>query len=195
MRSVLIWASLALAFFIPIVLAAQSPLLQWRDPVYIAAGFAGIFGLGLLLVQPLLAARTLPGLHPRNALRLHRMGGIALIFCVVLHVVGLWVTSPPDVVDVLLFRSPTPFGIWGAVAMWAVFAAAALAILGTARRLPASVWREVHFAVSALAAVATVLHALLIEGAMELSSKIALCAFVFAAVGWLLYRKMQRRRA
>lgn len=45
----------------------------------------------------------------------------------ILHVVGLWVTSPPDVIDALLFWSPTPFSFCGVVAMWAVFASALMA--------------------------------------------------------------------
>ena len=46
---------------VPIALAMTSDLLQWRGTVYILAGLAGIFALGLLLVQPLLIARYLPG--------------------------------------------------------------------------------------------------------------------------------------
>lgn len=40
---------------VPIAVAAFSPLLEWRGPVYIAAGFAGILGMALILAQPLLA--------------------------------------------------------------------------------------------------------------------------------------------
>ena len=49
----LIWVALAAAIGVPIAAAAVSPLLAWRDPVYILAGFAGIIALGLMLVQPL----------------------------------------------------------------------------------------------------------------------------------------------
>ena len=45
-----------------------------------------------------------------------------LVIAVVLHVAGLWVTSPPDVIDALLFVAPTPFSNWGIIAMWALFA-------------------------------------------------------------------------
>ncbi|MEO0831377.1 MAG: ferric reductase, partial [Pseudomonadota bacterium] len=48
-RAIGIWAALALAVLIPAVAAAMSPLLAWRDPVYIASGFAGILALALLL--------------------------------------------------------------------------------------------------------------------------------------------------
>ncbi|MEO0763593.1 MAG: ferric reductase, partial [Pseudomonadota bacterium] len=60
MRDTLIWLGLATAIAAPIVAAAFSPLLQWRDGIYITAGFAGILGMALLLVQPLLAAGDLP---------------------------------------------------------------------------------------------------------------------------------------
>lgn len=179
MRAALIWTGLALALALPIVLAAQSPFLQWRDPIYIAGGFAGIIGLALMLVQPLLVTRALPGLRPRIARRVHRWIGAGLVLCVLAHIVGLWITSPPDVVDVLLFRSPTPFGVWGAVAMWAVFAAAGVAVLRA--RLSPKLWRWGHVAATAGAVLGTILHALLIEGAMEIVSKAVLCALVLAA--------------
>jgi hypothetical protein len=51
-RLTLIWAALTAAVCVPIAAAAASPLLAWRGPVYILAGFAGIIALGLVLVQP-----------------------------------------------------------------------------------------------------------------------------------------------
>src|SRR3954453_1646076 len=59
-RVALIWAALAAVICVPIALAMRSDLLQWRGTIYILAGFAGIFALGLLLVQPLLIAGYLP---------------------------------------------------------------------------------------------------------------------------------------
>src|SRR6056297_337947 len=50
----MIWVALAAAIALPLGLAAQSPLLAYRSPVYITAGFAGIVAMALLLVQPLL---------------------------------------------------------------------------------------------------------------------------------------------
>nr|WP_246227874.1 ferric reductase-like transmembrane domain-containing protein [Roseobacter ponti] len=160
-------------------MAAASPLLAWRDPVYIIAGFAGIVAMSLLLVQPLLARGRLPGLNIRQSRTLHRMTGAALVAGVVIHVVGLWVTSPPDVVDALLFRSPTPFSAWGVIAMWAVFAAAVLAVFR--RRLRPRLWRLAHSGIAVVIVTGTVIHALQIEGTMETASKVALCALVIAA--------------
>ena len=125
----LIWVALAAAICVPIAAAALSPLLAWRGPVYILAGFAGIIALGLVLVQPLLIGGYLPGLSAYRGRRAHHWIGGALVVAVVVHVGGLWITSPPDMIDALLFSSPTPFSPWGVIAMWAIFAVALLAAL------------------------------------------------------------------
>src|SRR6185312_6233977 len=98
-RVTLIWAALAAAICVPIAAAAASPLLEWRDPVYILAGFAGIVALGLLLVQPLLAGGYLPGLPALCGRRTHRWIGGALVVAIMVHVGGLWIASPPDMID------------------------------------------------------------------------------------------------
>jgi hypothetical protein len=181
LRTVAVWAALAAALGVPLAVAATSPLLAWREPVYIVAGFAGVVGLGLLLLQPLLAGGYLPNLPPRRARRLHAWVGAALAAAVVVHVGGLWMTSPPDVVDALLFRSPTPFSAWGVVAMAAVFATAALAALRRRLRLAPMVWRLCHLGFALVIAVGTVVHALLIDGTMGTVSKAMLCALVLVA--------------
>lgn len=182
MRSVLIWTALVVAIVVPIAIAATSPLLAWRGPVYIAAGFAGVLAMGLLLLQPLLAGGYLPGLPPRRGRRLHAWVGTGLVVLVVLHVLALWVTSPPDVIDVLLFRSPTPFSLWGVIAMWAVFAAALVAALRRRMRLRPAVWRLCHASLVTVVIVCSVLHAMLIEGTMGTVSKSLLCLLVLAAL-------------
>ena len=125
---VLVWLALATAILVPLVFAASSPLLAWRQPIYIVAGFAGAVAMSLLLIQPLLIAGDLPGASAQKGRRVHRWIGGALVAVVIVHVVGLWFTSPPDVIDALLFVSPTPFSAWGVIAMWALFGAAALAV-------------------------------------------------------------------
>src|SRR3954471_2733144 len=135
----LIWVALAAAVCVPVAAAAASPLLAWRGPLYILAGFAGIFALGLMLVQPVLAGGYLPGMSAWRGRRAHRWIGGALAAAVVVHVAGLWIASPPDMIDALLFASPTPFSPFGAIAMWAIFAVALLAALR--RRLRLQTWR------------------------------------------------------
>src|SRR5262245_59761964 len=152
-RVALIWAALVAAICVPIAVAAASPLLEWRSPLYILAGFAGISGLGLLPVQPLLAGGTLPGPSACRGRRAHRWIGGALVVAVVVHVGGLWISSPPDMIDALLFASPTPFSPFGVVAMWAIFAVAILAVFR--RRLGLRTWRIAHMALAAVIVVGT----------------------------------------
>lgn len=178
-RTTLIWAALVVAFGVPLALAAASPLLQWRDAIYIAAGFAGIVALGLLLVQPLLIAGYVPGLSPYRSRRVHHWIGGGLVVALLVHVAGLWVTSPPDMIDALLFRSPTPFSPFGVVAFWCVVAVAVLAFFR--RRLGLRTWRLVHLPLAAVIVAGSVVHAVLIEGTMETMSKVALCVLVVAA--------------
>ncbi|MBS4082140.1 MAG: ferric reductase-like transmembrane domain-containing protein [Rhizobiales bacterium] len=178
-RTALIWAMLAAAIGVPIALAATSPYLQWRDAIYIGAGFAGIVGLGLLLVQPLLIAGSLPGLSAFRARRVHHWIGGALVVAIILHVAGLWITSPPDMLDALLFRSPTLFSPFGVVAMWAIFITALLAFFR--RRLQLRTWRIIHLSLASVIAGGSIIHAMLIDGAMETISKAALCALAAAA--------------
>ncbi len=197
---ILIWSALAAAVVIPLAAAAASPLLAWRQPVYIAAGFAGVIAMSLLLLQPLLAGGYLPGLSGQRGRRFHRFVGGALIAAVLIHVAGLWVTSPPDVIDVLLFRSPTPFSVWGVIAMWAVFAAALLAVLRRRLRLRPPTWRLAHTALAAVVVIGSIVHALLIEGTMETLSKVLLCGLVLLATAKVLadlrvWAVLTRRRA
>jgi predicted ferric reductase len=195
-RAFLIWAALVLALAVPLILAASSELLAWRGPVYIAAGLAGVIALCLALVQPLLAGGYLPGLPLLRGRNLHRFIGPVLVMAVVIHVAGLWITSPPDVIDALLFRSPTPFSVWGVVAMWALFAAALLAVFR--RRLRPRLWRIAHTSLVCVVVLGGVVHALLIEGTMETISKAALSALVLVATAaavatpWL--RALRRAR-
>jgi predicted ferric reductase len=192
-RVALIWATLVAAIGVPIALAGTSDLLEWRGAVYILAGFAGIFALGLLLAQPLLIAGYLPGLSAYRARRAHHWIGGTLVMAVVVHVAGLWITSPPDMIDALTFASPTPFSPFGVIAMWAIFAVALLAAFR--RQLGLRTWRIVHMALAAVIVVGTVVHAMLIEGTMEMVSKAALCLLVFGAAIKVMADLVRRLRA
>ncbi len=189
-RSGLIWGLLLIAVTVPIGIAAMSPLLAWRDPVYIIAGFAGVVALALLLVQPVLISGALAG---RRGPSLHRWTGGALAAAVIIHVAGLWITSPPDVIDALLMVSPTPFSIWGVFAMWAVLASACLATFRRRLRWRPRTWRRAHMALAVVSVVGTVVHAVLIQGTMGMISKIALCVLVLAATAWVIAGRWRRR--
>src|ERR1044071_2418123 len=157
-RVTLIWAALAAAICVPIAAAATSPQLAWRGPVYILAGFAGIIALGLVLVQPLLIAGYLPGLPAYRGRRVHHWIGGAIVVAVVIHVAGLWITSPPDMIDALTYTSPTPFSPFGVTAMWAIFAVALLAIFR--RRLRLRTWRIAHTLLAIVIVAGSVVHAI-----------------------------------
>ena len=179
-RVTLIWAAFAAAICLPIAAAAASPLLAWRGPVYILAGFAGIIALGIMLFQPLLIGGYLPGLSGRIGRRTHRWIGGALVLAVAVHVAGLWITSPPDMIDALLFSSPTPFSPFGVIAMCAIFAVALLAVLRRRLGLRPRTWRIAHMSLAVVIVAGSVVHAMLVEGPMETVSKAALCALVLA---------------
>lgn len=149
-----------------------------------------------MLVQPLLAAGLLPNLSLNKARRLHVFMGVALVVCVIIHVAGLWLTSPPDVIDALTFRSPTPFSLWGVIAMWAIFAAALLVAFRRRLKLRVAIWRKVHTGLAIITVSGTVVHALLIEGTMETVTKMALCVMVMGVTAKVIFdsKIWQRRR-
>ncbi len=187
LRGALVWLALIAAILVPLVAAAMSPLLAWREPIYIASGFAGVIALTLLVLQPLLVAGYVPGLPALRGRQVHRAVGAILVLSIVVHVGGLWITSPPDVVDALLFRSPTPFSVWGVIAMWAVFAAALIALFRNRFKLP--VWRAAHTALAVVIVTGAIVHTVLIQGTMEPISKIALCAVVFCVSAKVFHRR------
>ena len=194
-RVTLIWALLAAAVFVPIAAAAASPLLAWRDPIYILAGFAGIVALGLVLVQPLLIGGYLPGLSGNRGRSAHYWIGGALVAAVVVHVAGLWITSPPDMIDALLFASPTPFSPFGVIAMWAIFSVALMAAFRRRLGLAPRTWRITHMSFAVVIVFGSVVHGLLIEGTMETMSKVALCALVLGAAIKVMADLRVRKRA
>ena len=192
-KATLIWAALAAAICVPIALAATSDLLPYRGPVYIVAGFTGMIALGLVLIQPLLIAGYLPGLAALRGRRVHHWIGGALVVAIVVHVGGLWITSPPDMIDALTFTSPTPFSLWGVIAMWAIFAVALLAAFR--RRLGPRAWRIVHLSLATVIVAGGVAHAMLVEGTMEIFSKAALCALVVIAAIKVMADRVWRKQA
>lgn len=182
-RAFLAWGGLALAVGIPLAVAALSPLHAYRSAPYVAASLAGVLALGLLLVQPLLAAGWMPGPHRVRLRRWHRRTGAALVATVAVHVGGLLVASPPDAIDALLLRSPTPFSVWGVAAMWAVVLTAALVGLRRRMRVPPGTWAALHNALALVVVLGTVIHAVQIEGTMGPLSKWALCLAALGAAG------------
>jgi predicted ferric reductase len=84
-------------------------------------------------------------------------------------------------IDALLFASPTPFSPFGVIAMWAIFAVALLAALRRRLGLRPRTWRIAHMSLAVVIVGGSVVHGMLIEGAMETVSKAALCTLVLGA--------------
>lgn len=143
-------------------------------------------------MQPILAAGYIPGLAVHRQRRVHRWIGTLLVLAIALHVLGLWMTSPPDVIDALLFRSPTPFSAWGVIAMWALLASALLALFR--RSIGVRRWRLSHRTLALVIVVGSAVHAVLIEGTMETISKLAICALALVALLHVLIRLRVQRR-
>ncbi|MEO0543903.1 MAG: ferric reductase [Pseudomonadota bacterium] len=186
-----IWMAIASAIAFALMTSARSPLLQWRDPIYQLASFAGIGALVLMIFQPLSAVGFVPGFSQRAGRRIHFFLGVAVVALVIVHVGALWVTSPPDVIDALLFVSPTQFSIWGVGAMWAIFGAALVTILRRSLSFRYRTWSRLHVALVSVAVAGTVVHIALIDGLIETVAKIAICVVV---VGTLLVSLVRRRR-
>lgn len=186
-RIIFLWTIITMVVAVSIGAAIMSPQLQWRDPIYIVAGFAGVIAMVLLLFQPILAAGYLPGVSVAHGRHIHRWVGKGLVCVVVIHVIGLWITSPPDMIDALTFTSPTPFSFWGVISMWGIFATACLAGLRRRLKLQPRTWRLCHKSLAAVIVIGSVLHALMIEGTMETLSKSALCGIVLVATALALF--------
>ena len=114
---------------------------------------------------------------------------------VVIHVGGLWITSPPDMIDALTFTSPTPFSPFGVIAMWTIFAVALLAALRRRLGLGPRAWRIVHLSLAVVIVAGGVVHAMLVEGTMETLSKAALCALVLGAAIKVMADRVWRKGA
>lgn len=76
--------------------------------------------------------------------------------------------------------------------MWAVFAAALLAVLRRRLRLSPRTWRLGHVALVTFTVLGSTVHALLIVGTMETVSKAVLCALVVAATAWAVHGVWRR---
>lgn len=177
----LIWVGLVLAILTPVLVATTSPYLASRNLPYIVGGFAGIICLSLFVIQPLLAAGYLPGLTLANERNWHRWIGTAIVLLVAMHVGGLYLTSPPDTLDALLLVAPTPFSVYGVLGMWGVAVTAVLVALRRRLGLSYSTWFLIHNVLALTVVLATIIHALQIEGAMEIVSKWMLCLTALTA--------------
>lgn len=187
------WIAVALVAAVPVAVAAASPLLGGRDLVWVLGGMAGVVALSLLFVQPLLVSAWLPGTRGRTGIAWHRLGGALALALVLAHVGGLYIYSPEDIADALLLVAPTPFSLYGVTGLAALSLAALLGFSRRLVRLPPILWRGLHLGLAAVAAVASVVHAWMIEGAMEGLTKGMICAAVVLATLAVLAARLRRR--
>jgi predicted ferric reductase len=136
----------------------------------------------------------------REGIRWHRWGGMAIIAMVVLHVGALYAYSPEDVMDALLLVAPTPFSLYGVIGLWCVILTGVLAAARRRLRFGHRRWRIAHSVLAVAIVSATAVHAVLIEGAMEEISKLAIClaalaTTTFGAVEINILGPLRRRRA
>jgi hypothetical protein len=185
------WILAVAVVVVPVAVAVASPLQAYRDPIWIVGGLAGVAGLALLFVQPVLIGNLLPGLHSVQTRPWHRWAGSAVMAMVLLHVGALYVTSPEDITDALLLVSPTPFALYGVIGLVGVVLTALIALVRT--RLPIGLWRAIHVALAAVIVAASVVHAVQIEGVMGEVSKWVLCVFALAATAAVVVKAMLNR--
>jgi len=194
MRAALIWGLLTAGMLVPVLIALANPLQQSRDVPWIVGGMAGVAALALLLAQPLLAAGLLPAPSTRQARRWHRWLGATIAALVGIHVVGLYISSPEDIADVLMLAAPTPFSVYGVIGLAGMALTVLLVALRSRAGLRYAVWRIIHNALALVVVAATIAHALLIEGAMGAVSKAGLSVAVAVATIWALVRVHGGRR-
>lgn len=180
----LLWPAITALVVWPVVAAAIDPLQRSRDALWVVGGLAGVVALALLLLQPLLAIGNKTGLQAGSARRWHRRLGMAAGCAVMLHVVALLIYSPEDIWDALLLEAPTPFSVYGVIALWSLLVSIGLAFAARRMRLATSAWRIAHSALALLITACGGTHALMIDGTMEPISKVVLvaCALVATTV-------------
>ena len=195
MNAVVIWGLLVVSMLVPVGIAAASPLQASREPFWILGGMAGVVALALLLAQPMLTSRSLPGLGAHGERYWHRWIGATIVLAVFLHVGGLYLSSPEDIADALLLVAPTPFAVYGVIGLWSVVLTAILVALRSKLGIRYRSWRLLHNALAVVVVGCSIVHALLIEGAMGDLSKAILCALVLMATAFALFRVHGTRSA
>jgi predicted ferric reductase len=182
------WAVLLLLIVGPIVVAAFSPLLKSRELIYVIGGLSGVVALSLLLVQPLLAIGYLTSVSLIKQRRWHQWSGTLLVVSIALHIAALYITSPDDITDALLLRSATPFSVYGVIALWGVLLIAMLVAFRSKIKIPIKRWKTIHAIIAAISVVASIIHALWIQGAMGAVSKWVLCGTIVFATGYAVHQ-------
>jgi len=175
-----VWLAVIVIAAVPVVAAAFSPLQAGREALWVVGGMAGVVSLSLLFVQPLLMATAPALLSTRDGIAWHRWSGLLIVALVALHIGALYAYSPDDVTDALLLVAPTPFSLYGVISLWCVVLTLGLVVARRILRLDHRQWSVFHSIVAVAIVASGAVHAILIEGAMEEMSKLAICIAALA---------------
>lgn len=173
--------TLICVLILAVIVAALNPLQESRSIEYVIGGLSGVVALALLLLQPLLAIAFLPHGSVIQQRRWHRWIGTAIVITVALHISGLYLASPQDMIDAMLLVAPTPFSVYGVVGLWTLVLTATLVAFRKRLRLNISTWNIIHNSLAVIVVITSVVHALMIEGAMGYVSKLILCICLIGA--------------
>lgn len=159
----------------------------------------GIVSLALLTVVVTLGVGSAGGRRPSvMTVGLHRSLGVGLVVFVLVHVATCVVDSyvPLGWISVVVPFAASYRGLWVGVGALAFDVLAAVLITSVLRhRLPAGLWRAVHWLSYALAAAAVV-HGVAMAGADQpvlLAITVGCGATTVAATGWRLLRRSPDR--
>lgn len=188
MSALVNWALIIFLVGVPVLVAVFSPLLDSREAIYRVGGLAGVAALALLLIQPLLAIGYFKTISRIRQRRMHLWTGALLVLAVFMHIYALYLTSPDDMMDALFLRSATPFSIYGFIGMMGIVLITILVTLRKKINIPFKWWKVLHATVGVLVVLASVVHALWIQGTMGTVSKWMLCGTILIATGFAVFK-------
>ena len=160
----LVWLASAGLVALPLLVAGTSPLQEGREPIWILGGLAGVAAMPLLVIQGLLPTGRLARLAP--SLRWHRVLGYGVLLAVLVHVGALYLYSPEDITDALLFLAPA-YSKFGVIAAWCLVFAVLVAVLRRRLGLGHATWRIVHGLLALITVGTAVAHTVMAYGAFD----------------------------
>lgn len=166
---------------LPLVVALVSPLQTGREAIWVIGALAGVLALSLLVIQVLLPTPWLRGIIIGDDSRVHRLLGIAIAVIVIVHVGGLYVTSPDDIADALVLQAPT-YSRLGVLSAWCLALSLGLALARRKLALTYSDWQIVHAFLAVVVVTTAVAHTVMIRGTLDGPVEVLLCGAAVIAV-------------
>lgn len=174
--------SVLVAFiFLPILLAALSPLQVGRTAPWVLGTLAGVLALRLLVVQVLLPTGWLNSIMGEHNLGWHRLLGISITGLTLAHILGLYIYSPDDIGDALVLAAPT-YSRLGVLSAGCLLLSVGLEVTRRQLQLAEADWKIFH-SVLAVAVVGTaVAHTVLLQGRLDGLAEGLVCGSAVVAV-------------